>query len=79
MLRHYYITLSGEYINRYADIYTDNAENAYSKAVVKFGVMNVGNVYTEKAWARKYTKSFRYLCEVGREDREQYLRSRKII
>lgn len=78
MLRHYYITLCGGHFGEYADVYADNKETANKCAEKSYGTLNVSTVYTEKAWAKKYTKCFRYVGKIANSEEKEYLRRHKI-
>ncbi len=78
MLRHYYITLCGSHFGEYVDIYATDKETAGTLAEKKYGTFNVSTVYTEKAWAKRYTKRFRYLGKIENSEEKEYLRRHKI-
>ena len=69
-LRHYYVTLCNEYYGKYVEIYALNKDIAFDSVVAKYGVLNVSNVYTERAWQDKYTQCFSRLGVVGTKKRK---------
>jgi hypothetical protein len=78
-MRRYYITLCGEYFGKYVEVYARNEDSAYALAVKQFGLLNVGNVYTVRKWACKYTAPFQSVGELYNPDNEKYLRRKKIL
>ena len=78
MLRHYYITLCGDYFGQCVDICATDKESAVTLTEKVYGIMNVSTAYTDKAWAKKYTKCFRYIGKIENCEEKEYLRRRKI-
>lgn len=78
MLRHYYITLCGSRFGEYTDVYANDKDVAWKLAEKQYGTLNVSTVYTDKAWAMKYTKNFRYVGKIENNEEKEYLRRRKI-
>ena len=67
-LRHYYITLCGDYCGKYVDIMATDKNVAIDSVIKVYGILNVSKVYTEKAWQLKYTDIFTYLGHVESEE-----------
>ena len=78
MLRHYYVTLCGENFGQCVDICATDKESAVSLAEKVYGVTNVSTAYTDKAWAKKYTKCFRYVGKIKTDEEKEYLRRKRL-
>lgn len=79
-LRHYYITLCGEYRGKFVDIMATDKNVALDSVIKVYGILNVSRVYTEKAWQLKYTDIFTYAgyieSEEERKEKEERRRRR---
>ena len=73
-LRHYYVTLCGDYYGKYVDIMATDRDIALDSVIGIYGILNVSRVYTESAWQTKYTDCFTYLGYIKSEKEEQYKR-----
>lgn len=76
-LRHYYVTLCGDYRGKYVEIMATDKDRAFDGVVKVYGVLNVFKVYTDKAWERKYTDIFAYLGYIVSEDETKARKERQ--
>ena len=67
-LRHYYVTLCGDYFGKYVDLYAFDKEYALDGVIKIYGVMNVSKAYTDTAWRYKFTDIFTYAGFIESEE-----------
>ena len=70
-LRHYYITLCGDYRGKYVEIKSTDKNTALDSVIKIYGILNVSRVYTDKAWQSKYTDNFTSLGYIESELEKQ--------
>ena len=76
-LRHYYVTLCGDYFGKYVDLYAFDKEYALDGVIKVYGVMNVSKVYTDTAWQRKYKDVFTYAGFIESDEERRFKEDRK--